>query len=48
MTDRFKRHGETDKNVSRHMTLTQEMESYPIMIEACANNKDDHKESEDT
>ena len=30
------------------MMLGQLIESYPIMIGACAHNKDDNKESEDT
>ena len=30
------------------MMLRQEMESYPIIIGACAHNKDDSKQNEDT
>ena len=30
------------------MMLIQEIESYPINIGACAHNKDDNKQNEDT
>ena len=39
MTDPFKRHGQTDKDGSRHVMLRQEMESYPVIIGACPHNK---------
>jgi hypothetical protein len=47
-TDNFKSHRQTDKNVSRHVTLRQDIESYPIIIAACVHIKDDNKQSEDT
>ena len=48
MTDHIKRPGQTGKNRSKHVMLKQEMESYMITIGACAQNKDDNKQSEDT
>ena len=48
MTDHIKRPGQTGKNRSKHVMLKQKMESYMITIGACAQNKDDNKQSEDT
>ena len=36
------------KNKSKYMMLRKEMDSYPIIIGACAHNKDDNKQIEDT
>ena len=40
MTDHLKRHGQTDKNRSRHLMWRPEMESYQIIIGACAHNEE--------
>ena len=49
MTYHVKRHGQRDnKNWSEYVMLRQEMESYPIIIKACAHNKDDNKQSKYT
>ena len=48
MTDHLKRHGQTDKNQSRHVMLRQEIESYPVIIGACAHNKDNNKKLQTT
>ena len=41
--DHIKGHGQTDENGSKYVSLRLEMESYPIIIGVCAQNKDDNK-----
>ena len=36
-----------DCNICKYIMMRQEMESYPIIIEACLHNNDDRKQNED-